>query len=152
MRLSLFSSIWTIALSLVISCFLIVQPLQAAKESVHIIDTQKGSCECRDKNETKPECQAYCGDYDINGTLGAIINFTKLLLGFSGTAALVFFIYGGVLFLASGGNKDMITKGKTVIRNAVVGLFIIFLSYTAVSFFMNALGQKEWDTTQKTRQ
>lgn len=72
--------------------------------------------------------------------IGRII---KAALGVVGSVALLMFIYGGFMWLTSAGSPDRITKGKNVIVWAVIGLVVIFLSYTMVNFVINkVLGGK----------
>lgn len=75
------------------------------------------------------------------GTLGqnitTIINF---FLGLLGLIAVAFLIYAGVLMVTAGGNEDAVGKAKKIITFAVVGVIIILLSYTIVSFVTSALG------------
>ena len=60
----------------------------------------------------------------------------KTVLGIVGSVALAVFIYGGVLWLTSGGNETRIKKGKDVILWATLGLVIIFAAYAIVGFFL----------------
>lgn len=63
-------------------------------------------------------------------------NGIKTVLGIIGSVALAVFIYGGVLWLTSGGNETRIKKGKDVILWATLGLVIIFAAYAIVGFFL----------------
>lgn len=67
----------------------------------------------------------------------------KLILGLSGSVMLLMVIYGGFLWLASGGNSNMVDKGKKVLISAVVGLIIVFGAYTATQFMVAALVCRE---------
>ena len=75
------------------------------------------------------------------GTLGQnvtlIINY---LLGILGLVAVAFLIYAGVLMVTAGGNDDQIGKARKIITYAVVGIVIILLSWTIVTFVTSALG------------
>jgi len=75
------------------------------------------------------------------GTLGqnvtSIINF---FLGLLGLVAVAFLIYAGVLMVTAGGNDEQIGKAKKVITFAVIGIVIILLSYTIVTFVTSTLG------------
>lgn len=62
--------------------------------------------------------------------IGRII---RIFTGVAGTAALIMFVYGGFLWLTSGGNEEKITKGKNIFTWATIGLVIIFLAYAIVS-------------------
>ncbi len=89
------------------------------------------------------------GSYDLNDFISLLIGASQIILGLVGSLALLFFIYGGVLFLISGGSSDRITKGKTIIQNAVIGLLIVFLSYAIIQFVMTTFdfnGVSSWST------
>lgn len=69
--------------------------------------------------------------------IGRII---KTVLGIVGALALAMFVYGGFTWLTSGGSPDKIQKGKDILMWAVIGLIIIFTSYTLVDFVLTAFG------------
>jgi len=75
------------------------------------------------------------------GTLGQnitqIINF---FLGLLGLIAVAFLIYAGVLMVTAGGNEETVGKARKVITYAVIGIVIILLSYTVVTFVTSSLG------------
>lgn len=75
------------------------------------------------------------GGGDIPTLIGSII---KYVLGIVGSIALLMFIYGGFMWLTSGGNPEKIKKGRDVLVWAALGLAIIFLSYTLVGFVIKA--------------
>jgi len=57
---------------------------------------------------------------------------TKYMVGLAGTIALIFFIYGGCLWLISAGRPDYVTKGRNAMVWAGIGLVVIFASYALV--------------------
>lgn len=69
--------------------------------------------------------------------IGRII---KTVLGVVGALALAMFVFGGFTWLTSGGSPDKIKKGKDILMWAVIGLVIIFTSYTLVDFILTAFG------------
>jgi len=69
--------------------------------------------------------------------IGRII---KAVLGVVGALALAMFVFGGFTWLTSGGSPDKIKKGKDILMWAVIGLIIIFTSYTLVDFILTAFG------------
>lgn len=76
------------------------------------------------------------GDYQINDFVVLAIRVAKFIWAISGSLALLAFIYGGVLFLTSAGSSDRVTKARQAITGAVIGLVIVFGSYTIVYFIM----------------
>ncbi|MCK5611695.1 hypothetical protein KAR91_58030 [Candidatus Pacearchaeota archaeon] len=75
------------------------------------------------------------------GTLGQnITTVINYFLGLLGLVAVAFLIYAGVLMVTAGGNDEQVTKARKVIMYSVVGIVIILLSYTIVTFVTSALG------------
>ena len=66
-------------------------------------------------------------------------NIIRAILGIVGALALFMFIYGGMIWMTSGGNTSRIEKGKETLIWATIGLFIIFASYAILSFIFQAL-------------
>jgi len=73
---------------------------------------------------------------DISVLAGRII---KAVLGLVGVFALVMFIYGGVLWMSSGGSEEKIKKGKETLVWAVAGLALIFFSYAVLEFLFKVI-------------
>ena len=80
-----------------------------------------------------------CGDCSLNDFAQLALNIFDYILGLVGSLALLVFVYGGILFLFSGGNSDQVQKGKSALKGAVIGLIIVFCSYVIVHFVSNAL-------------
>lgn len=74
---------------------------------------------------------------DLGTNITTIINY---FLGLLGLVAVAFLIYAGVLMVTAGGNDEQVTKARKVIMYAVVGIVIILLSYTIVTFVTQAFG------------
>lgn len=80
------------------------------------------------------------GNCNLNDILQVAVNASQILLELSGAVALLFFVYGGITFLISGGSSEKVAKGKQIIVNSVIGLVIIFTSFVIINFAMDALG------------
>lgn len=76
------------------------------------------------------------GESDIRVIIGRVI---KGILSLIGSIAFLMFVYGGVLWLTSGGRSEYVKKGKDILTWATLGLGVIFASYAAVSAILNAL-------------
>ncbi len=86
------------------------------------------------------------GNYQLNDVVILIITASNLILRFVGSLALLFFIYGGIMFLISSGNTEQVTKAKGIVKAAVIGLIIVFASFLIISFVLRALGiEANWD-------
>ncbi len=70
--------------------------------------------------------------------LGRVINFALLL---AGIVAFFYVLYGGFMYLTSGGDQTGAQKGRTMIANALIGIVIIFVSYALINFFIRILDQ-----------
>lgn len=66
-----------------------------------------------------------------------ILQVTNFFLGFLGLIAVLFVIYGGFLYVTSGGNNDKVDQGKKIITYAVIGIFIILASFALVNTVIN---------------
>lgn len=73
----------------------------------------------------------------LNTFLKVGINLANIILGLVGALALLMFVYGGVVWLLSGGSSEKVAKGKEIILGSVVGILIVFGSYTIIKFVIN---------------
>ena len=85
---------------------------------------------------------------DLNCLMEVGVNVVKLILGLSGSVVLVYFLYGGFLWLTAAGSAERVKKGKSVVINAVIGLVIIFAAYSLVQFATTVLGVNFKKTTE----
>jgi hypothetical protein len=69
-----------------------------------------------------------------------ISNIIKWVLGFMGLVLTLMIIYGGFLWMSSGGDTEKISKAKNTITNGIIGLVIVVLAYTIANFVIKALG------------
>lgn len=97
--------------------------------------TCNGSC-----GEDDLACKKYCGEYQVNDFLKLGVRITEMILGGCGASALLAMVIGGVMFLASAGNKTLVDRGKSTIIGAVIGLLVVFASYTIINFTAKLLG------------
>lgn len=63
----------------------------------------------------------------------------NIVIGLVGIIAAIYLIYSGIKWMRSGGNEQMITEAKEGIRDAVIGLLVIFISYILVNFVVTQL-------------
>jgi len=62
------------------------------------------------------------------------IHLINAALEFLGIITLVVILWGGFQFLVSGGKEEKVQRAVATIRNAIIGLVIIMLSWTLVRF------------------
>lgn len=63
----------------------------------------------------------------------------RTVLGIVGSIALAIFVYGGFVWMTARGNDEKVKHAKDVLTWATMGLIVIFASYIAVSFIIDAL-------------
>lgn len=59
-----------------------------------------------------------------------IVAWFNYVVGAIGIVAMVMVMWGGILWLTSGGNTSQISQAKGKIKNAIVGIVLLLLSYT----------------------
>ena len=88
-----------------------------------------------------PECAA-SGECTLDDFIQVFVNISELILGLVGAIALMFFVYGGIVLLTSGGNSDKIKKGQEVLKQTVIALIIILGAWLIVRFVQEMIGLK----------
>ncbi|NBS68191.1 hypothetical protein EBT31_04660 [bacterium] len=68
------------------------------------------------------------------------VNIIILILGISGTVALLMFIYGGWNWVFAQGRPEYIQTGKDTMKHAIIGLAIIFGAYAMINFLIAVIG------------
>ncbi len=100
---------------------------------------QEASC-VDENNTTIKDCKP-----SINTFVKVGLNLTRIILGVVGALTLAMFVYGGFTLLISGGSSEAVSRGKQIITGAVVGLIIVFVSYTVINFVINTILQAKID-------
>lgn len=65
----------------------------------------------------------------------------KLLAQIAGTALIIMLLVGGVMYITSAGNDEQAGKAKSVLINAIIGIVVVALAWTIVSFVFTKLGE-----------
>ncbi|MCL5795055.1 MAG: pilin [Patescibacteria group bacterium] len=105
--------------------------------------------------EGKDDPKTCCG---VNAMLQIIINVSQIVLSLTGSAALLMFVYGGIMFIIAGGAQDKISKAKDILKGSVIGIVIILCSWIIVNTVISALtdgkvtggklfGSQDWNKT-----
>lgn len=68
-----------------------------------------------------------------------IIYIITIMLMIAGGIAVIYLIYGGILYITAGGDAEKAQAGKTAMINAIIGVAIIILSYIIVAWVQNLL-------------
>jgi len=70
----------------------------------------------------------------ISQVLLIILAVIDILLAVAGIVAVFFVIYGGVMFITSGGNPEQAKKAQKTLINALIGLVIAISAASLVTF------------------
>lgn len=68
-----------------------------------------------------------------------VIRMITLALFFIGALAFVFVIWGGILFVTSGGDAEKTTKARNTLLYAIIGIIVVVLAYAIVTWASNSL-------------
>ena len=82
-------------------------------------------------------------DCGLTQAFQTIVNFSRLIVVLTGSAALLVFIYGGIMWIIAAGNQERIQKGKAALQAAAIGIVIIFGAWLLVNTIILALTKGE---------
>ncbi len=130
------------AVTMVMMSMFIATPLVA--HGAGLLPEPTGKCPENYQNGTQADLSTPCKDggerdYALDDIKSFLAIIGNTLLGVSGAIVLFCFVLGGFFWLASAGNEKMVSRGKTLISSAVIGLIIIFTAYTLVVFGVKEL-------------
>lgn len=57
-----------------------------------------------------------------------------LVLSFVGVIFLILMIYAGITWMTAAGNEQQVTKAKSLMINATIGIIVVFAAYALTSF------------------
>ena len=83
-----------------------------------------------------PGSFANLASQDIKVTIG---NLVQIVIGFLGVLVVLYMLYGGFLWMTSGGDEKKIEQAKKMIVAAVIGLLIVLAAFSITSFIVNSL-------------
>lgn len=112
------------------ACLLVGTLLVATPVSAQITKTIKGGLEAAAPQEyTKSNTNL---QQIVAGLIQAALSLVGVLL-------LLMLIYAGFLWMTAQGDEKQVGKAKGIIRDAVVGLIIIFAAYAIANFVLDQL-------------
>jgi len=63
-----------------------------------------------------------------------VANVIKFVLALLGMVVMVIVVYSGFLWMTAGGNVENVDKAKKLLKNAIIGLILIFAAYAIADF------------------
>ena len=82
--------------------------------------------------------QNQSGESKLIPQIGGII---KAVISLLGVALLLYFLYAGYLWMTAGGDKSQVEKAQEIIKNTVMGMALILVSYALTGFVVDLLLQ-----------
>lgn len=74
---------------------------------------------------------------------GSVLQILATLIAFglviASILSLIYIIFGGITFILSAGNEEKIKKAVHTVRYSIIGLFVSFLAFFAVSWIAKLL-------------
>ena len=85
--------------------------------------------------------QNFCGTGTFQSCVERIVGGAiNIVLSLVGIILLGYTLYAGFLWMTSGGEKDQAEEAMKMIRQAVIGLLIVIMSFVISSYILAALG------------
>lgn len=84
---------------------------------------------------------------NLPGLIGRAI---KVVLGVIGAVALLMFVFAGILWITSAGKDKQVEQAQGILKNATIGLLLIFFSYTIINAFLNLFSPGTGSKTKQT--
>lgn len=75
-------------------------------------------------------------DTDLMSTVGTIVNTILIIVG---VLAVFYLVWGGVMYVTSGGDSEKAAKGRTAITNAIIGIVIIMVSLLLYNYVIKGV-------------
>ena len=122
--------------SLIIFSFIFTGFLQPAYSADWEFTIVPEGCKGEAPTCTEGDPEKCCG---LPEMIMIAVNIFNIILALTGSAALLMFTYGGIMFIISSGNQERVTKAKTILTNSVIGLAIVLGSWVIVNFIKGAL-------------
>lgn len=82
---------------------------------------------------------AQVAGYEEGNIVTIIAGVINIVLGVLGLVFVILIIYGGILWMTAVGNKESLTKAKTVLTSAIVGILIVIGAYAISAYVVTAL-------------
>lgn len=122
------------------TCGIVESECKDPPECTMMISVEKTvGCECTESGASRKYNDQNCSTCGLEQMVELAVNVAKIILGISGSITLLFLIYGGILWVFSGGTTTMVDKGRKTIVAAVIGLAIVFGSWIIINFIIAAL-------------
>ncbi|OJI06540.1 hypothetical protein BK004_02985 [bacterium CG10_46_32] len=108
------------------------QRSQAGEDALQFLDAIAVTGGLTDANKA-------VGSSSESAVLSVISNIINVILGFIGVIFFIQMFYAGFKWMSSGGNDEMVSESKQTIRNAVIGIVVVFGAFIITNFVLNQI-------------
>jgi hypothetical protein len=111
-----------------------------ATQSAHAFNLFPKDTVCSGEAAKSPTCkQAKNPDNPVTGPKNVIKTAATIIALITGIAAVIMIILSGLTMITSGGNADSVATARRRLIAAIIGLIIVVLAWTIVTFTVNHL-------------
>lgn len=122
-----------IVLSIIVSLGLAAIPASAAAfQAFPTVD-------CGSDAANSAVCGSKTNQNPISGSGGLLLNITNIVAYVAGAAAVIIIIVSGIRYITSGGDSNAIASAKNTIAGALIGLVVIVLARTLITYVIMQL-------------
>lgn len=83
-----------------------------------------------------------------NATIPEVINkLTRFALGIVGALFLLYFIYGGFMWMTAAGEAERVKKATQTLSQSIIGIAIVVFSYSIIGFILQLTNQLQTTRT-----
>lgn len=113
--------------------------LFAPPVTAHAEDVLEEACATAPDSPTCKSNQAKATNNPLTGTDGILYKVSKILAIIAGIAAIIVIVTSGIKYITSGGDSQKIASAKHTLVGALIGLVIIVLAQTIITFVIKRL-------------
>jgi len=73
---------------------------------------------------------------DLMTVVNSVVNIVLVVIGI---LAVFYMVYGGVMYVTSGGDAEKASKGRTAITNAIIGVVIIMIALLLYNYVVKGV-------------
>lgn len=85
-------------------------------------------------------CAGGANNCQISDLILTIIHLINYLYGLAGLIAMGFIVWAGWGLMNAGGNEEKITGSKEILSNAIIGFFLVLVSFVLINAIVGLLG------------
>ena len=95
---------------------------------------------CEGAGQNSSVCESRQQANPIAGKNGILYKTTRIISYIAGIAAVIVIIIGGLMYITSNGDTNKVNNGRDMIIYAAIGLVVIVLAQSIVTFIVNRIG------------